>query len=79
MWRKVLREIERVGSLGVTQKKRARRPKVVRPVSYQTGTRKSLSADRKRVALPPGKRISRHGKIYWETRRNRSDRRGSRI
>lgn len=29
--------------------------------------------DRGRSALLPGKRISRTGKPYWETRKNRSD------
>ena len=31
------------------------------------------SLDKKRIALPPGKRISRAGKIYYEYRSNRSD------
>ena len=39
----------------------------------QTGTRKSLMRDRSRKARVPGKRISKTGKVYWETRRNRSD------
>ena len=29
--------------------------------------------DRPRKALAPGKRISRNGNVYWETRTNRSD------
>ena len=29
--------------------------------------------DIRRKALAPGKRISKSGKIYWETRKNRSD------
>jgi len=28
-------------------------------------------------ALLPGKRISKNGNIYWETRKNRSDKKGS--
>ena len=36
-------------------------------------------ADSQRKALLPGKRISKTGKVYWETRRNRSDVKGSRI
>ena len=32
-----------------------------------------------RKALAPGKRISKTGKIYWETRKNRSDQVGSKI
>ena len=35
--------------------------------------------DEERKALMPGKRISKSGKIYWETRKNRSDQKGSRI
>ena len=29
--------------------------------------------DRRRPARPPGKRISKNGNVYWETRPNRSD------
>jgi len=45
----------------------------------QTGkkqTSKALNYDKKRKALPPGKRKSKSGKIYIETRRNRSDKKG---
>lgn len=38
----------------------------------QVGT-SNKSRDSKRDALMPGKRVSRTGKIYWETRKNRSD------
>ena len=49
-----------------------RKPKVVKKATHQTG--KSIkSIDKKRKALPPGKRISKTGKIYWEMRANRSD------
>ena len=41
-------------------------------VLNQTGTSEKGS-DRGRIALLPGKRISKTGKIYWETRKNRSD------
>ena len=34
-------------------------------------TNKTIDAARK--ALVPGKRISKNGKTYWETRKNRSD------
>lgn len=50
----------------------ANKPKVVR-VLDQTGNRTNLLVDRSRVALLPGKRISKTGNVYWETRRNRSD------
>ena len=61
-----------------TRKRRAKKTKVKKPrvlkvVKYQTGKRASIKADRLRKALPPGKRVSRSGKVYWETRRNRSD------
>jgi len=41
--------------------------------------RTHTSVDAKRKALMPGKRISKTGKVYWETRKNRSDARGSDI
>ncbi len=37
------------------------------------------SVDSKRKALLPGKRISKTGKTYWETRANRSDAKGSKV
>ena len=45
----------------------------------QTGKRKSIKADRRRKAKAPGPRRSKSGRKYTETRRNRSDRRGSRL
>lgn len=44
----------------------------------QTGST-SVKRDRKREALMPGKRKSKTGKIYWETRKNRSDAKGSKV
>jgi len=38
----------------------------------QVGT-SNIKRDAERKALPPGKRISKTGKVYWETRKNRSD------
>jgi hypothetical protein len=38
----------------------------------QVGT-SDKERDSKRTALKPGKRISKNGKVYWETRKNRSD------
>jgi len=35
--------------------------------------------DKKRRAQLPGKRVSKTGKIYWETRKNRSDKALSKI
>jgi len=37
------------------------------------------SKDEKRKALMPGKRMSKTGKVYWETRKNRSDAKGSKV
>lgn len=48
--------------------------KVLRPRG-----RSATVYDRPRMALLPGKRISRTGKVYWETRKNRSDMAGSRV
>jgi len=39
----------------------------------------NASVDKKRDALVPGKRISKTGKVYWETRKNRSDAKGGKI
>jgi len=55
------------------KKKRGRRPRVLRSVKWQTGRRKSKAKDKARKAMKPGKRVSRTGRLYWETRRNRSD------
>ncbi len=46
--------------------------------NYQTGTT-NVSRDSKRNALLMGKRISKTGKIYYEYRKNRSDKKGSKI
>ena len=43
-------------------------------VLEQSGkTPKSIKRDKGRLAQAPGKRISKTGKVYWETRKNRSD------
>lgn len=39
----------------------------------------NVSEDSKRKALLSGKRISKTGKVYWETRKNRTDAKGSNI
>lgn len=36
-------------------------------------TRKDVLRDAARPARLPGKRLSKSGKVYWETRQNRSD------
>lgn len=45
----------------------------------QTGVRKSVKADRMRKAKAPGRRKSKSGNYYVETRKNRSDVKGKRI
>lgn len=51
-----------------------------RPVQrvHQTG-KSDVARDKKLAALAPGKRISKNGNVYYEYRKNRSDRRGSRV
>ena len=39
----------------------------------QTGKVPDLLRDKSRLARLPGKRTSKTGKTYWETRKNRSD------
>jgi hypothetical protein len=46
--------------------------------THQVG-RSNVKRDAARKALAPGKRISKTGKVYWETRRNRSDSTGKKI
>tara|TARA_R100001530_G_scaffold133097_1_gene106104 strand:- start:2694 stop:2915 length:222 start_codon:yes stop_codon:yes gene_type:complete len=45
--------------------------------SKQSGKLKSLERDLQRLALKPGQRRSKTGKLYWETRINRSDLKGN--
>ena len=51
---------------------------VLKATYKQTGT-SSTNRDKKRKAMQPGKRRSASGRIYYETRKNRSDLRGSRV
>ena len=44
----------------------------------QIGTTNKI-VDSSKHSLLPGKRISKTGKIYWETRKNRSDSKGSNL
>ena len=55
-----------------------RRGQVLKIVNYQTGS-SFTPRDKLYEALPPGKRRSRSGRIYWETRKNRSDKVGKRV
>ncbi|HQP71636.1 MAG TPA: hypothetical protein PLP90_03090, partial [Methanoculleus sp.] len=54
------------------------RGRVIAATNRQTG-RSNLTRDRQRKAMLPGKRRSASGRIYYETRKNRSDLRGSRV
>ena len=45
----------------------------------QSGHRVSKIRDAARLSMLPGKRVSRTGKEYWETRKNRSDALGSNL
>lgn len=48
-------------------------PIVLKRSRHQVGKVKSWARDKARRALPPGKRISRNGRVYYEYRANRSD------
>lgn len=48
-------------------------PRTIKPSFKQSGKIPNIKRDKARRALAPGKRVSRTGKIYFETRRNRSD------
>ena len=52
--------------------------RVLKATYKQTGTSATVR-DKKRKAMQPGKRRSASGRIYTETRKNRSDIRGTRI
>lgn len=39
----------------------------------QSGKIGDRARDKGRIASVPGKRISKSGNVYWETRRNRTD------
>ena len=45
----------------------------------QRGKMPIIKLDKARKALPPGKRISAKGKVYFETRKNRSDKLGTNL
>ncbi len=51
----------------------------LRVLDQTAKTKTDKSIDSKRKALAPGKRVSKTGKVYWETRANRSDARGSKV
>jgi len=61
-----LEKMKEFKETGIDQKK------VVKKSNYQIG-KSNKYYDSRRPAIAPGKRISRTGKTYWETRKNRSD------
>jgi len=67
-------EIEELNAVGLKKKK----PQVVYKKDRQVGGT-NVYRDKRRTAMPSGKRISKTGKIYYEYRRNRSDKVGSKI
>jgi hypothetical protein len=82
--KKASTELKKVGSIGATSKKKKatkkaatkkvvskRKPKVVK-VLKQHGT-SARAYDKRHQALPAGRRISKSGRAYTETRSNRSD------
>ncbi len=52
--------------------------KVLKAKYKQTG-KSNEARDKKRSAMQPGKRRSATGRVYTETRKNRSDIRGKRV
>ena len=53
-------------------KKYKKLPRVIKKAKKQTG-KSNVNFDVRYKALPPGKRISKSGKVYYEYRKNRSD------
>lgn len=43
----------------------------------QRGKPSAIYQDIRKFALKPGKRVSSTGHVYWETRKNRSDKKGT--
>ena len=48
-------------------------PRELTVSKHQTGKTKDIKQDKRLKAMKPGKRISKSKKIYYEHRRNRSD------
>jgi len=68
-------EIEEVGKgIGMKRKK----PQVVYKRDKQIGST-NIYRDKRRTAMPSGKRISKSGNIYYEYRKNRTDKVGSKL
>jgi len=59
--------------------KMAPQKSVERVLEQVPKTRKDILRDAAVTARLPGKRLSKTGKVYWETRQNRSDKLKSRL
>ena len=62
------------GAIGMKKKK----PQVVYKRDIQHG-KTNIYRDKRLTAMPSGKRISKSGKVYYEYRKNRTDKVGSKI
>ncbi len=74
-FREMLREeAEQEKAIGMKKLK----PQVVYKRDVQHGTT-NIFRDKRRKAMPSGKRISKAGNVYYEYRKNRTDKEGSMI
>lgn len=58
--------------------KKNSKPYVLYSLTKQKGKSKTR-LDKDYKALPPGKRISKNGNVYYEYRKNRTDKKGKRL
>lgn len=66
------------GGAQVMTKKRPGKRRVLKSSTRQTG-KSNTKRDKARKAMPPGKRRSKSGRKYSEYRKNRTDKKGSRV
>lgn len=59
-------------------KKKSKKPVVLKIGKYQIGE-SIFAKDMKYIAMPPGKRKSKSGNIYYEYRKNRTDVKGKKV
>jgi hypothetical protein len=67
-------ELEEFNPIGMKNRRR-----ILRRLPQTAKGKVDRVIDASRHALPAGKRISKNGKIYWESRQSRSDSKGSNI
>lgn len=53
--------------------KKRKNPTELKIIETQSGKMGNKMMDLARKAMHPGKRVSKSGNVYWETRKNRSD------